>query len=191
MENTPKSESQPSSQRSRQRAAQPEGQSPQLVERGREGGVSRFYQNPFATMFQLSREMDRLIDSFFGRPFGRPMALAPTPSDVLWAPEIDVRERNGSLVVSADVPGVKKEEIRVEVTDGELAISGERREERAEGGEEQGYRHVECSYGRFYRAIPLPEGARPEEAKASMHDGVLEIVVPLEKGSGRKQIPIQ
>ncbi len=149
--------------------------------------------NPFANMLQLSREMDQLMDSVFGRRFGMPSNLGPGGSSgaaTLWSPRIDVRQRGDSLVVSADLPGIPKDSVQIEATEEGIAISGERSEEREEGGQEQGYRFAERSYGSFYRNIPLPEGADVEQAKANMRDGVLEITIPVRQTQKRKRIQI-
>jgi HSP20 family protein len=94
-----------------------------------------------------------------------------------WNPEIEVFEKNNRLVTRVDLPGLKKEEVRVEVTDGHLAISGERTREEEEK-KEQVYR-CEREYGSFYRAVPLPEGVKLEDVKATFANGVLEVSVPL------------
>ncbi|HEU4624282.1 MAG TPA: Hsp20/alpha crystallin family protein [Steroidobacteraceae bacterium] len=157
-------------------------------------GLSR---SPFASMMQLSRDMDRLMESLFGRSLGFSSDLGPFEtarelageSPMLWSPRIDVRERDDAIVIRADLPGVKREDVRVECTDDGIAISGERREEREERGER--YQYAERSYGSFYRNIPLPDGAKAEEAKASMRDGVLEVTVPLQASQRRRQIQIE
>ena len=81
------------------------------------------------------------------------------------------------MLFRSDLPGVKKEDVKVEVTDGHLAISGERKAE-AEEKKENFYR-CEREYGSFYRAVPLPEGVKFDEVKATFVDGVLEVSVPL------------
>jgi len=93
-----------------------------------------------------------------------------------WTPAVDVRRCNGNLVVTAELPGLKKEEVKVEMTDEGLVIEGERRREHTE--DHKGYHRYERSYGKFYRMIPLPEGAKTEEAKAELNEGVLKITVP-------------
>ena len=93
-----------------------------------------------------------------------------------WVPAVDVVERDGQLVIRADVPGLNKDQILVEVQDGNLVISGERKEEHEE--RQSGVYRVERSYGSFYRVVPLPEGVNPEQAKASLANGVLEITMP-------------
>jgi HSP20 family protein len=146
-------------------------------------------QSPFASLWQISREMDRLMDAFFGGGFaaGRPRGAPGAESQyarTMWSPQIEVRQRDDALVIHADLPGIKQEDIQLEATEEGIAISGERSEQREEG--EQGHRHTERTYGSFYRLIPLPEGARVDGAKASMHNGVLEVTVPLERPQRRR-----
>jgi HSP20 family protein len=81
-----------------------------------------------------------------------------------------------TVAARADLPGLKKEDVKVEVSDGHLAISGERKRESEE--KKQFYR-CEREYGSFYRAVPLPEGVKLEDVKATFADGVLEVSVPL------------
>jgi HSP20 family protein len=121
------------------------------------------------------------FDRFFTEP-GWPAFRWPTfrfgrDEAAAWNPEVDVFQRDNRLVTKIDLPGLKKEDIRVEVTDGHLAISGERKKEEEEKGE-QFYR-CEREYGSFYRAVPLPEGVKLEDVKATFADGVLEVSVPL------------
>jgi HSP20 family protein len=96
---------------------------------------------------------------------------------VAWYPKIDVFERDNRLVTRIDLPGMKKEDVSVEVTDGHLALSGERKRE-AEEKKDNVYRK-EREYGSFHRILPLPEGVKIEDVKATFADGVLEVSVPL------------
>jgi HSP20 family protein len=138
---------------------------------------SRFFGDPFALMRDMTSEFDR----WFGepaRPFFRwPSLRRRAISEVGWYPEIDVFEKDNRLVTKIDLPGMKKEDVKVEVTDGQLAISGERKHEAEEKGE-QFYR-CEREYGSFCRSVPLPEGAKIEDVRATFTDGVLEVSVPL------------
>lgn len=86
-------------------------------------------------------------------------------------------EKNGRLVTKIDLPGMKKEDVRVEVTDGHLTISGERKSEAEE--KKENYYRCEREYGSFYRSVPLPDGVKLEDVKATFTDGVLEVSVPL------------
>lgn len=146
----------------------------------------------------LFSDLDRFFDrppfdrSFFGRDARWPSFRSMIPSDMTnWVPQIDVLERGNALVTKIDLPGMKKEDVRVEVTDGHLAISGERKSE-TEETKDNVYR-AERSFGSFYRAIPLPEGVKLEDVKAAFTDGVLEVSLPLPAKAEPKarQVPIQ
>jgi HSP20 family protein len=137
---------------------------------------ARFGRDPFGLM----REMTSEFDKFFGEstwPFFRAPFFKRTAREEAWYPEIDVFEKDNRLVTKIDLPGLKKEDVKVEVTDGQLAISGERKREAEEKGEE--FYRCEREYGSFYRAVPLPEGAKVDDVKATFTDGVLEVSVPL------------
>ena len=138
---------------------------------------NRAGRDPFAVLRQMTSELDR----FFDRPFetalrwqSRPAAAADVDR---WTPQIDVFERDNRLVTKVDLPGLTKEDVKVEVTDGHLAISGERKSEQEE--EKDNVYRCERSYGSFYRVVPLPEGAKLEDVKATFADGVLEVSVPV------------
>lgn len=153
-------------------------------------------QNPFAMMRQLSREMDRMMDSFFERGFGSLLRDSSIRDDewqerTLWTPQIDVQHRGDAIVVRADLPGVRREDVQVEVQGDVLILSGQRREEREEGAEDQDYRMFERSYGSFYRTVPLPQGTNPDEIQAVMRDGVLKVTLPLAESARPKKIQIQ
>jgi HSP20 family molecular chaperone IbpA len=144
------------------------------------------FDTPLQMMRRLSEEMDREVESFmWGAPgtTRRALAAQAAPS---WSPSIDVSREGQELVICADLPGVKKEEVSVEVADGHLVISGERRVERSHTDESSGERRIERVCGRFERAIALPEGARPEDAQATMNDGVLEIRMPANERKQRR-----
>jgi HSP20 family protein len=155
---------------------------------------SPFGASPFAFMRRFTEEMDRLFEDFgFGRgwlmpSFGRELFPAGFGElgQPLWSPQVEVFERGGQLVVRADLPGLTKEDVKVEVTDGALTISGERRQEQEERGE--GFYRSERSYGSFYRQIPLPEGVNADDAQATFRGGVLEISMraPQRRPRGRR-----
>ncbi len=151
------------------------------------GGVS-----PFSLMRRMAEDMDGLFQSFgfsrtgfgllptFGSDFDRDLWRSGSAFEqATWAPQVETFRRGDKLVVRADLPGLKKEDVKVEVDDGVLAISGERREEHEEDRDD--YYRSERTYGQFYRAIPLPEGVRSDQCEASFKDGVLEVSVPAPK----------
>jgi HSP20 family protein len=138
----------------------------------------RAVRDPFALLRQMTSELDRVFEQPFGRAFRWPsLRTFALPDGESWAPQIDVLERDNRLVTRVDLPGLKKEDVKVEVTDGHLAISGERKSETEE--EKDNVYRCERSYGSFYRAVPLPDGAKLEDVKATFADGVLEVSVPL------------
>ena len=100
---------------------------------------------------------------------------ASLPS-TFWAPQVEVFERGSNLVIRADLPGLKREDVNVEVEDDSLVIRGERRNELED--EREGFYRSERSYGSFYRVIPLPDGVDESKVNASFRDGVLEITLP-------------
>lgn len=146
-------------------------------------------RDPFALFRQMTADFDQL----FAEPFLRWPAFRARPmrESATYFPEIDVFEKDNRLVTKIDLPGMNKEDVKVEINDGRLVISGERKSE-AEEKKESFYR-CERSYGSFYRAIPLPDGARIEDVKATFSAGVLEVSVPLpEKVAPKPQaIPIE
>jgi HSP20 family protein len=162
-------------------------------------------RSPFALMRRMMDDMDRIFEDFgFGHDFGRRFglgsgvpsllsggtALWPELTDGgsgLWSPAVEVFEKGDKLVVRAEIPGVSRENVNVDVTDDALTIEGERRQESEDRGE--GYYRSERSYGRFFRTIPLPEGIDAEKAEAKFKDGVLEVTLPApqrERKRGRK-----
>ena len=140
--------------------------------------TGRAPRDPFGLLRQMTSELDKAFDTPFGSAFPWPAFRGfGLPETAKWAPQIDVFERDNRLVTKVDLPGLKKEDVKVEVTDGYLAITGERKAE-SEEKTDNVYR-CERSYGSFYRAVPLPEGAKLEDVKATFADGVLEVSVPL------------
>jgi HSP20 family protein len=135
----------------------------------------------------MADEMDRMIeDAGFGRQGARPSWREA--SSHIWAPEVEVFQRNNELTIRADLPGVKRDDVKVHITDNEIHIQGERRHEREE--ERDGYYRSERGYGSFSRTIPLPESAMTDQAKANFKDGVLEITMPAPPASKGRRLEI-
>ena len=147
-------------------------------------------RDPFALLRQMTSDLDRMFESSNWPTFrwsdfpNRSATEAAT-----WFPEIDVFEKDNRLVTKIDLPGMKKEDVKVEVTDGQLAISGERRTE-AEEKKENFYR-CEREHGSFYRAVPLPDGVKLEDVKATFSDGVLEVSMPLPAKLEAKAVKVE
>lgn len=146
----------------------------------RKDSLNALFDGPFALMNRLFQDMDQMFYGLLPPTAARPPARAQE-----WRPAVDVFEQDGMLVVQADVPGMQKENLKVEVRDDVLLISGERR---SESEQRQGdYRQTERSYGKFTRSVPLPQWARPDDMSARFEDGVLKIEIPIP----RRQIEIQ
>ena len=139
--------------------------------------------SPFGSYFQRwNEEMDRLFENFgIGRNWMTPQTATA------WSPQIEMFQRGNDLVVRADLPGMTKEDVQVDINENVLSIQGERKQEHEE--EREGWYRNERSYGSFYRAVPLPEGTIADSAKASFKNGVLEVVFqapPREVSRGRR-----
>lgn len=120
-------------------------------------------------------------------PFAELGSLFDGP-DRSWAPAVDVVRDDGQIVVHADVPGFKPEEVKIEISDGVLTISGEREESKEEN--EKNYIRRERRYGSFSRSIALPSGVDPGAVKATTHEGVVDVTVPLPEEAKQDKVTI-
>jgi HSP20 family protein len=139
--------------------------------------------DPAVELDSLQSEMNRLFDGFFGH--GR-AANGGTPPR--WIPAMDLAEEGDDLVLTADLPGLSEDDVSIEVKDGVLTVSGERRTDRDHEG--RGYRRVERSFGRFSRSLSLPDGIEADEIAANFDRGVLEIRIPKPEQRQPQRIPI-
>lgn len=158
-----------------------------LLERGSDKNIGeQLAATPFTFMRRFSEEMDRLFgDVGFGSDWLAPvLGRATQPSEALWSPQVEVFERDNQLVLRADLPGLNKDDVNVELSAEGITIQGERKSEKTENRE--GYYRSERSYGKFYRRIPVPDGVKTDEAKASFNNGVLEITMPATQRQQRK-----
>ena len=187
-------------QQNQQHAQNVQNQERGMTTRGvnQQRGLSRQSQfaSPFSFMRRFSEEMDRLFDDF---TFGSGMSSFPSFGRGLmspgfgrefermsrWTPQTEVFQRGNELVVRADLPGMTRDQVNVELEENQIIIQGERRDERETN--EQGFYQSERSYGSFYRAIPLPEGIDGEQARADFNNGVLEITMPMPEQSTRRR----
>jgi len=174
--------------------SQESGRSTTLQQRGEEGGLSRrapsslfslaprdfFAASPFELIRRFTDEMDR----FF------PTSAQAGSSMMTWAPAIEIAEKEGEFVVSAELPGLKKDDVKVELMQDTLVLRGERKQQQEE--RRGGVYRTERSYGSFIRTIPIPEEAQVEQAKATFEDGILTVSVPVaQAASRRREIPIE
>ncbi|HEY2898908.1 MAG TPA: Hsp20/alpha crystallin family protein [Gemmatimonadaceae bacterium] len=149
--------------------------------------ASAFMSDPFAFAQAMSQEMDRLFDTFGGTSEGG-RALSTSGSSrrlqqqggrgqSYWAPQMEVFQRGHEMVVRADLPGISPDDVQIDVEDGVLTISGERRNTNED--RQEGFYRSERSYGTFARSIALPEGVDEDQVNARYEHGVLEVMVPM------------
>jgi HSP20 family protein len=131
---------------------------------------------PFAEIAELRSRFDRMLGEL-GNGHERE-----------WTPAIDVRRDGDRLVVRADVPGIKPEEITIQFADDTLTLSGEHTEHKEE--KEGDYVRRERRYGAFSRVLPLPQGVDAKKIKARTQDGVLQVEIPLPKEAANEPITI-
>jgi len=139
--------------------------------------------NPVTEIESLQSRMN----SLFGRPLVRGMG-----DDFLstkeWILPVDVREDEKEYVITAELPGLKKEDLKITLKDGALKITGERKMEKEEKGVK--YHRIERSYGAFERSFVVPEGAQSDKVEAEFHDGLLKVHLPKGKEARPKALEI-
>lgn len=141
----------------------------------RQGGVNP-WEDPFTAVRRMADEMERMIEGVMSGGALSQLGSRRTSVAQMWTPPVEIAQKGDNLVILADLPGITKDELDVEIQDGMLTIEGDRLEESEQ--EEGGFRRSERRYGHFYRAIQLPENVDTSKVEASMHDGVLEIKIP-------------
>jgi HSP20 family protein len=137
-------------------------------------------------------DMDRMFDELFGRGWLRPFRFERMPElSLAWEgrlPKLDVVDRDNEVLVRAEVPGVKKEDLEISVTGDLFTIKGQtRREEKEEKGD---YYRCEVSQGSFSRTVTLPAMVDEAGAKAQLKDGMLEVTLPKTEKSKKRAIKI-
>jgi HSP20 family protein len=132
--------------------------------------------DPFTELGELRTRFDRLFDEWLD---GRERA---------WTPAVDVVREDGHLVVRADLPGIKPEEVKIEVEDDILTVSGEHRESKEE--KDKHYVRRERRYGSFSRSMTLPKGITVKDIKAETHNGVVEVTIPLPEQPKKETVTI-
>jgi HSP20 family protein len=142
---------------------------------------------PGALMRRMFQDLDPLSERL-GWPFA---ALRKTLTDFPWTPEVEMTERDHQLMIKVDLPGLKKEEVNVNLTDEGLVIEGERTRETESKKDE--WFTTERTYGHFYRMVPMPEGVNHKEVKATFRNGVLEITVPVPAAAAKApyKVPVE
>jgi HSP20 family protein len=129
--------------------------------------------------------LNKQINDLFGEGFGRSWTNSALTK---WYPAVDILEGKDSYVIRAELPGMKKEDFNLEVKDGTLTLTGERKYEKS--AEEVEYRHVERVEGKFVRSFSLPQTVKQADIRATYKDGILEIHVPKAEEVKPRQIEV-
>lgn len=140
---------------------------------------------PAGDLLGIRDEMNRLFDDFFGSLSER---SGETAAEGMWMPAVDISETEHDLVVTAELPGVKKDDVKLSVQDNTLTIKGEKKQEKET--KEENYHRVERTYGAFQRTFTLPAFVNSSKIKASFKDGVLKVRLPKREEAKAKEIPI-
>jgi len=135
---------------------------------------------PWQELESVNRQLSHLLDDI---SFSKPTETEQ------WAPRVDIRETDDALLVQAELPGIDKKDIKLEVKDGVLTISGERRYEK--DVKEENVHRVERVYGKFMRSFSLPTNVDADQVSATMNNGVLEIRLAKRESAKPKAITIQ
>ena len=139
---------------------------------------------PNRELESFQQEVNRVFGTFFDSPTG-----GEVRAQRRWTPAIDLVEEDERYVLRADLPGLGEQDVKIEVEDGVLTISGERVSSHDEKG--QGYRRVERASGRFQRSLGLPKGVDAEAIEASFEQGVLEVHIPKPQESKPRRVEIK
>ncbi|HEY6973083.1 MAG TPA: Hsp20/alpha crystallin family protein [Nitrospiraceae bacterium] len=137
------------------------------------------------------RELEDMSDRL-NRMFARPAARTNGKETMIvadWVPTVDISETDGEYQIKAEIPDVKKEDVKVTLEDGVLTIQGERKQEKEEKGKK--YHRVERSYGSFVRSFSLPDVIDEEKVKAEFKDGVLNLHLPKSEKAKPKAIEVK
>jgi HSP20 family protein len=138
-------------------------------------------RNPFRDLWNFQQLFDRFDSDFFTRPLG--------VSRGEWFPRLDVRRLEGDVVVEVELPGMSKDDVKIEVTNDGLVISGEKKSE-SETKEDNFYRS-ERTFGRFMRRVALPHGTDAENADAKFENGILRITMPVKEAPAGRTIEVK
>ena len=138
---------------------------------------------PFRDLVSIQDEMNRLFEDFFGHT---PVRTGWTEG--VWSPSVDVSEDKDNVIIKAEMPGMKKEDVKISVQDDVLTLKGEKKQEKEE--KDKNYHRIERSYGSFCRSFQLPTSVKTDKIKASYKDGVLNVTLPKTEEVKPKEIPI-
>ena len=141
------------------------------------------WKDPIGELSSIHERMNRL----FGEAFAMPRA--PEEGWIRsWEPAVDIYEADDAIVVKAEIPGVERDQVGVEVKDGVLTLRGERKFEREV--KEENYHRIERSYGAFQRSFTLPSTVDPDKVRATLKNGVLEVTLQKKEQARPRQVKI-
>lgn len=160
----------------------------------KEGMVPRdYWGQTWTSPWTMLNDMDRVFDDF--RSEWENMFLAPRSpgTEMVRQPLVDLADNGKEYLVTAEIPGISKDDLRIEVAQDSLEISGETSVEEKEEDKETGYLRRERRYSRFYRALPLPENVLTDKVEAELKDGLLTITLPKAAPPERKskKVPVK
>ena len=141
--------------------------------------------NPFKEL----ENMEKRLSGYLGRPGARTESGKEAMTVAEWSPRVDITEDDKEYVIKADLPDVKKEDIKLTVLDNVMSISGERKYEKEEQGKK--YHRVERSYGSFMRSFTVPDDADASKVSAEYKDGVLNAHLPKSEKANQKSIEVK
>ena len=140
--------------------------------------------DPFRELEDVSNRLNRI--------FGQSLARSESGQNMLavadWAPSVDISETDSAYLIKGEIPGVKKEDVKVTIQDGMLTIQGERRQEKEEKGKK--FHRIECSYGSFARSFRVPDDADENSVKAEFKDGMLNVTLAKSEKAKPKSINV-
>ena len=139
---------------------------------------------PTRDLVNVHDAMDRLFSDFFGTGLDRGDKVLGT----VWNPYVDIAETDDEIMVSAELPGIGKDDVKISLHDNTLILRGEKKQQNQE--KKENYHRVERSYGAFQRSISLPAATESNKIKAKFKDGVLRITLPKKEEAKLKEIPI-
>lgn len=144
-----------------------------------------FKWDPFKELDEMSQRLNRL----FGRPATQAEGGRESLATVDWAPSVDISESDNEYVIKAEIPDVKKEDVKVTVENGQLTIQGERKQEKEEKNKR--YHRIERSYGSFMRSFSVPDSVDESKAKAEYKDGMLTLTLPKTEKAKPKALEVK
>ncbi|MFP5262110.1 MAG: Hsp20/alpha crystallin family protein [Blastocatellia bacterium] len=158
-----------------------------MAKTGTQLAPSRAFRNfmtvdPFRELLNLQRGINQLFDNSVGQNSGEGVALST------WTPAVDIYEDESSFIIKLEMPEVNREDVKVNLHENTLSISGERRLENED--KREGYHRVERSYGQFYRSFTLPPNVNTEGINAQFKDGMLRLSIPKKEEAKPKQIEV-